>query len=204
MNCDEPRRRVPRCIGVPDLQSRSNASVQNSDHLPSDHDLVALINRGDDRAFDTLYARYRDWVAHRAVRCGAHGDEVLEVVQETFMYLARKVPELRLEARMTSFLHEVVRHCVMTIARRRRTALQPHLEPWANQDPLLSRDDLADALATLTHEHRETLLLRFADGLNLADISTRMQVPVGTVKSRLHHALRQLRGDPRARAALGA
>jgi RNA polymerase sigma-70 factor (ECF subfamily) len=55
-------------------------------------------------------------------------------------------------------------------------------------------------LANLTGEHRETLQLRFVEGLSLAEIAEAMDVPLGTVKSRLHHALRTLRDDKRTRS----
>ena len=62
-----------------------------------------------------------------------------------------------------------------------------------------SRNDLAIALANLSEEHRETLLLRYVDGMALAEIAEATNVPLGTVKSRLHNALEALRQDKRAR-----
>ena len=52
------------------------------------------------------------------------------------------------------------------------------------------------ALAGLAAERREVLTLRFVDGLSLAEIASTLHVPVGTVKSRLHLAIKQLRDDP--------
>ena len=52
------------------------------------------------------------------------------------------------------------------------------------------------ALAGLSAERREVLTLRFVDGLSLAEIAATLEVPVGTVKSRLHLAIKQLRDDP--------
>ena len=54
-------------------------------------------------------------------------------------------------------------------------------------------------LAGLSDDHREILLLRFVDGFTLDEIATALQIPIGTAKSRLHHAIAQLREDPRAR-----
>jgi RNA polymerase sigma-70 factor (ECF subfamily) len=58
---------------------------------------------------------------------------------------------------------------------------------------------LAAALANLSLEHREVLLLRFVDDLPLAEIAEAVDVPLGTVKSRLHNALEALKQDKRAR-----
>ena len=54
-------------------------------------------------------------------------------------------------------------------------------------------------LAGLPEEHRETLWLRHVDGLALAEIAEMLEVPLGTVKSRLHNGVRMLRDDPRTR-----
>ncbi len=51
-----------------------------------------------------------------------------------------------------------------------------------------------------TEEQREVLMLRFVDGLSLAEIGEAMDIPLGTVKSRLHNALQTLRQDERTRA----
>jgi len=64
----------------------------------------------------------------------------------------------------------------------------------------VSRDEsLTAALALLSDGHREVLLLRFVDGLSLAEIAETMNIPLGTVKSRLHNALETLRNDPRTK-----
>ena len=51
----------------------------------------------------------------------------------------------------------------------------------------------------LPEAQREVLLMRFVDGLTLAEIAEALAIPLGTVKSRLHNALRALRDDPRVR-----
>ncbi len=55
------------------------------------------------------------------------------------------------------------------------------------------RRDLEDLVRDLPESHRETVLLRFGDGLSLKEIATATEVPLGTVKSRLHHALARLK-----------
>ena len=52
-------------------------------------------------------------------------------------------------------------------------------------------------LAGLPEAHREVLLMRFVDGLALEEISVALDIPLGTVKSRIHNAVAALRKDPR-------
>ena len=65
--------------------------------------------------------------------------------------------------------------------------------------PQTSRAELAAALAGLHAEQREVVLMRFVDDMTLAEIAQALEVPTGTVKSRLHRALETLRNDPRTR-----
>ena len=62
-----------------------------------------------------------------------------------------------------------------------------------------SRSELARALAALSEAQREVLLARYVDGMTLAEIAGALDIPLGTVKSRLHNALRRLREDGRTR-----
>lgn len=76
----------------------------------------------------------------------------------------------------------------------------PELEaPPAAPTGETARDQLAAVVCGLGESHREVLLLRFVDGLSLGEIAGALEIPVGTVKSRLHHALDALRQDPRTK-----
>ena len=168
----------------------------------SDGELVAAINAGDAGAFDALYYRYRDWVASLARRFTGDADDALDVLQETFVYVARKVPHLALTAKMTTFLYPVVRN--LSLTHRRKPALASEeslaaLEAPLQSEPSADQADLATALARLPEGQRETLLLRFVDGFSLAEIAQALDVPLGTVKSRLHNSLTALRKDEQTR-----
>jgi RNA polymerase sigma-70 factor (ECF subfamily) len=171
----------------------------------TDQQLVAEINGGDAAAFEALYFRHRDWVVRLAHRFTGSEDLALDVMQETFLYLLRKFPGFRLTAQLKTFLYPAVKN--LSIAARQKAgryqsteAEQEFLEQLPDSPALPgARSDLAAALANLSEEHREVLLLRFVDGLPLAEIAEAVEVPLGTVKSRLHHALESLRNDPRAK-----
>ncbi len=81
-------------------------------------------------------------------------------------------------------------------ARRRRPihiALDPELSTPDANDGLARRDALAGAIRSLSGDHREVVVLRFYADLTVDQIAARTGVGAGTVKSRLHYALRQLR-----------
>jgi RNA polymerase sigma-70 factor (ECF subfamily) len=160
------------------------------DDRRSDEELVNAANAGESAAFDALYLRYREWVLRVALRFTQDRDDALDVLQETFLYLLRKFP-----------LYPAIRN--IALAQRRRRHGVPLRSPAAAADPPASTDDLTAVLAGLAEGQREVLLMRVVDDLSLAEIAAALEIPIGTVKSRLHGALERLRGDPRARRYFG-
>jgi RNA polymerase sigma-70 factor (ECF subfamily) len=175
----------------------------------SDLELVAAINRGDAAAFEVLYLRHRDWVAALAYRFTEDSDASLDVMQETFLYLLRKFPGFRLTANLKTFLYPAVRHLSLAVRRKagRYQATADDLEQLEQtpspSEPAAAASDLQIVLTALPEEQREVLLLRFVDGLSLAEIAEAMGIPLGTVKSRLHNALDTLRHDEHTRNYFG-
>ena len=166
-----------------------------------DEELLRRAATGDADAFETLYLRHRDWVHRLAWRFTGNTEDALDVLQETFIYVLRKLPDLRLTASMTTFLYPVVKHVSLNLRRRRRPSADEEILP-ALVDPTAPsapRAELAAALGSLPHEQREVVLMRFVDDMTLDEIAKALAVPTGTVKSRLHRALETLRDDPRTR-----
>lgn len=170
----------------------------------SDEELICAIEAGDAGAFDALYYRYRDWVVALAHRFTGNGDDALDVLQETFSYLIRKFPGFVLTARMTTFLYPVVKNLSLAIRRKRgrfagdEDALL-QVPAGDADDPRKSRTELAQVMSALPLTHREVVLMRFVDGMTLEEIAEALSIPLGTVKSRMHHALNVLREDARTR-----
>lgn len=153
-----------------------------------DRELIRAFQEGDRGAFDELYRRYRDWVHSLAFRfCGNRAD-ALDVLQEAFAYFFRKLPGFELRSQLKTFLYPVVKHLALS----RKEAARRHV-------PLVDRavdapvgDAAEDLLAGLPEEQREVVWLRFVDGYDLNGIAELLGVPLGTVKSRLHAALKTL------------
>lgn len=182
------------------------AWVELQDQLDprTDAQLIAAINTGDAAAFEVLYFRHRDWVVNLACRFTGTEDLALDVMQETFIYFLKKFPGFRLTANLKTFLYPAVKN--LSIAARRKSqryqsgeAEQILLANLRSDVATHETGDLAVVLANLSEDHREVLLLRFVDGLSLAEICEAVAIPLGTVKSRLHNALEMLRQDPRTR-----
>jgi RNA polymerase sigma-70 factor (ECF subfamily) len=165
----------------------------------SDEQLIERAGRGDAEAFEMLYHRHRDWVHRLAWRFTGNRQDALDVLQETFLYLLGKLPGLRLTASMTTFLYPVVKHLSLNLRRRRTEQVDEEVLAALPEPPTeqASRSELAAALNTLPDDQREVVLMRFVDDMSLDEIARALDVPTGTVKSRLHRALESLREDPR-------
>ena len=180
----------------------------------SDGELVDICNSGGRQeaihAFETLYRRHRDYVTRVCLRFGADHEIAGEVLQETFLYLLRKFPPtgdgLVLSAQLRSLLYPVAKNLTLDALRRREKfegsdALDPdrHADPRSAgpEDADLAR--LLSGLTSLSSQHREVLLLRFVDDLSLNEISEVLSIPLGTVKSRLHLAVKKLKSHPEIR-----
>lgn len=177
----------------------------NPSTAPSDEQLIAAINRGDTAAFQTLYHRYRDWVVRLAYRLTGDREIALDVMQETFSYLLGKFPGFTLTARMTTFLYPAVRHLAIA-HRRRRDRMQPTdpqtpepTDPHSAGPAVDVRAELAVVLSELDEPIRETILMRFVDDMSIEEIAAALDIPPGTVKSRLHNAIKRLRASPKLR-----
>jgi RNA polymerase sigma-70 factor (ECF subfamily) len=163
----------------------------------SDRQLIDAAKAGDLSAFEALYERYRDWVWRVALRVGGDRELALDVVQETFIHLLDRLPRFVLRAQLKSYLYPVARNLTITHLRRRREKVVA--DPPEGADVSSNPGEsgaVSAALGALSLEQREVLILRFADDLSLQEIATALEIPLGTVKSRLHHALASLRANP--------
>jgi RNA polymerase sigma-70 factor (ECF subfamily) len=162
---------------------------------PSDEALIQRANDGDDDAFAALYHRYRDWVAALAYRFTGNRDDALDVLQDVFAYFFGKFPGFELTSSLKTFLYPATKHIGLTKVRQRR----PNIDIGTVAGELLAPEssrlgpDLERALRALAPLHREILLLRFGDDLSLPQIAEALEIPLGTAKSRLHHALAAMR-----------
>jgi RNA polymerase sigma-70 factor (ECF subfamily) len=173
----------------------------------SDEELVEICNVADAheaaRAFEALYRRHRDFVLRVARRFTRDRELALDALQETFTYLLHKFPPagagLTLTARLPTLLYPAAKNAAITAVRKARRAAgagDAELDELAAEAPP-NVEPIDAALVALSPERREVLTLRFVDDLSLAEIAVALDVPLGTVKSRLHLALKELREDSR-------
>lgn len=171
----------------------------------SDNALIAVCNEGNAReaarAFDVLYQRHKDYVLRVALRFVPDTDTALDVLQETFLYLLRQFPPagpgIELTAQVTTLLYPVAKNTALTALRRGNRFPAADIEPdeLAETTEPGAAGDAAAVIAALPERQREVLRLRFVDGMTLAEIAQVLDIPLGTVKSRLHVGIGRLKSS---------
>ena len=162
--------------------------------------LVERARQGDDEAFTQLVDMDGDRCYAIAYRILRDVDRAKDAVQQAFLLAWRELPRLRDIERFEVWLYRLlVNACYEEARRHRRWATRVRVLPMegpAAPDPIVSIDDrdaLERAFQRLSPEHRAVFVMHHHAGLPLADIAEVVGVPVGTVKSRLHHSIQNLR-----------
>jgi RNA polymerase sigma-70 factor, ECF subfamily len=162
--------------------------------------LVERARDGDDVAFAELVDLDGDLCYGIAYRILRDVERAQDAVQQAYLIAWRELPRLRDAERFSPWLYRLlVNACYEELRRHRRWISRISVLPAdgpSGPDPIVSvvdRDALDRAFSRLTPEHRAVFVLHHHTGLPVADIADVVGVPVGTVKSRLHHATRSLR-----------
>jgi RNA polymerase sigma-70 factor (ECF subfamily) len=170
--------------------------------------LVERARKGDPDAFTDMVRHYDDDLRGLAYRILGDRDRMDDALQEAYLKAFRALPRFRGRSSLGTWLYRIVYNaCLDELARSRRhagAALEDVAEPADRRagvaDTAADRGDLARALASLTPQDRAAVLLVDAHGLDYREAAEVLDVPHGTVASRLHRARAALR---RALAAEG-
>ncbi len=166
--------------------------------------LVVRAQRGDREAFGELVEQFQPTVYAIALRRLANASDALELTQEVFLHVLRRIGQLREPERFAGWLRQVAVR--MAINRATRRVAPPSVEvgvlEGASQqtdeplEQLISRERaerLWEALGRLKSLDRQALDAFYIRGHSLLEIAEELGVPLGTVKRRLHTARKRLR-----------
>jgi RNA polymerase sigma-70 factor, ECF subfamily len=172
----------------------------------TDADLITAARAGDRAAIDELLARYEPSIYRFGLRMCGDEDAAREVLQETLLAAFRYLPGFRGDATLSTWLYQIARSfCIK--ARRGRHPTRSIDEEGAAElvDPAPAPDArvhareigerLASAIARLTADQREVLILRDVEGLSAEQAAQVAGIEVGALKSRLHRARIALRAE---------
>lgn len=170
-------------------------------------ELVRQAQRGDAEAFDSLARSVGDRCLGIAVRILRDLDLAEDAVQASLITAWTEIRTLRDPSRFEPWLHRILTNACYAEAGRRKRWTENlkilHVAGASAPDDYLTVDDrdlLERAFRRLTIQQRAILVFHHYLGLSLPEVAARTGLPLGTAKSRLHHATRALRASLEADA----
>jgi len=172
-------------------------------------ELVERAKRGDQDAFASLAAASADRCYALAYRILRDPHRAQDAAQQALLGAWRDLPTLRDVDRFDAWLHRLVVNACYVEARSERRwvakvrVLRSEPETTDIARGVVARDELESAFRQLSPEHRAVVVLHHHLGYQLTEIAETLGIPAGTARSRLHHAVKQLRtvldaGEPGA------
>ncbi|HEY7623868.1 MAG TPA: sigma-70 family RNA polymerase sigma factor [Candidatus Limnocylindria bacterium] len=181
----------------------------------TDRELVYAARDGEMPAFDALFYRYRDGIFRLGLAITKDPSAAEEIVVDTFARAHRALARLEPDDSLRPWLYRVAVNLSYNRRPRKNVVLSSlddaADEALANEEGSPSsvaeqaelRRLVLAAVEELGPKHRLVVVLHYLNGLNLTEIAEVVECPVGTVKSRLHYALRRLRTHLAAHPELG-
>lgn len=177
----------------------------------TDRELVSLTKSGQKKAFEVLITRWQNSIYTLCYRKLSHQEQAEELTQEIFLAAYRHLTSFRNESKFSTWLFQIaINRCKNLHGYRERRKHRAH-EPLEGTNPEIKRDFpdtapsadqvlhkkeqaklLQAALEKLDDKHKEVLILFDIQGIAQNEISTILNLPVGTIKSRIHRARGEL------------
>jgi RNA polymerase sigma-70 factor (ECF subfamily) len=175
-----------------------------------DRELIGDCLRGQTAAFGELVHRYQDRLYNTVYRLVGNAEDARDVVQDAFLNAFQSLDTFKGDAQFFTWLYRIAFNTAVSLKRKQRVTLrietasggggaQEPLDPSESSRPghaLEQAEDerrLHEALQKLSGEHRAVLILKDLEGLKYEEMADALQVPVGTIRSRLHRARVELR-----------
>lgn len=157
-----------------------------------DAELVAMAKGGCREAFDTLFARHRQFVFNVCYRVIGSRDDAVDVTQNTFVKAYRALSSFRGSSSFRSWLYRIaVNECRGLLRRKPVSDMQAIEEPEAvNSD---ERPEVRQALAELPVDLRTTLVLFYWQGMSCRELGLALGCSEGAARVRLHRARTQFK-----------
>jgi RNA polymerase sigma-70 factor (ECF subfamily) len=146
---------------------------------------------GERDAFRFLVERHQSQAIGHAMAILRNREDALDCLQEAFLDAFQGLSRFDITRRFYPWFYILLRNRCYKLANRRREAAP--LDEVTLLAPGGESPELEQALHSLDAEERELITLRHLDGLSYAELAERLEIPVGTVMSRLYHARRKMR-----------
>jgi RNA polymerase sigma-70 factor (ECF subfamily) len=161
--------------------------------------LLIRIRRGDPSALTELVKEWEPPLLAYLRRLLPSEDEAWDVLQETWIKAMRGLGDVRDLDAFPPWIYRIARNTAISHFRTRRPTEDPSDDDpltAETSDPEFSPEEFEAvhrAIENLSFHHREAIVLHFLDDLTIVEIAALLDIPPGTVKSRIHHGKRRIR-----------
>ena len=168
--------------------------------VDADDALIARFLAGHRNAFDSLFAKYQEYVYNIVYGIVGSPDEARDVSQEVFVQVFRSLPNFRRGSRFATWLYRIAVNRAVDSARaakgRRwlplmetlRAAPDPEASPSRSAELDAERTEIQNALMQVPIQHRDVLVLKYFQDLSVEEIAEVLGISVTAAKVRLHRA----------------
>ena len=167
----------------------------------SDIELVSRLAQGESAALDEIMRRHEDLVFAVCLRLMGSREAALDASQETFLTVFRKADRFKAEAAFTTWLYRVATNTCFDLLRKAKRRRADPLPEYHEPVDVTTLDDLEsvevrplidEALRSIPPDYRAAVVLSDLHGLGIAEIAEVLEIPEGTVKSRVFRGRRLL------------
>ncbi len=176
---------------------------------PTDLQLIEQVRQGDSRAFDELVRRYQDRLVHSLEYTFGSREDALDVAQQAFVLAWKKLSSFRGDSGFYSWLYRIARNVAISSARRPHlnSSSLDHMHEAAGFELTDQNQDSApdhamaqaeqvrlvqESLRQISEEFRQPLVLKEIDGFSYEQIAEILDIPLGTVRSRIFRGRQEL------------
>jgi RNA polymerase sigma-70 factor (ECF subfamily) len=173
---------------------------------PEEREWIRSCQRGNRKSFEPLVRKYQRRAYFTALGLLGNPEDALETSQEAFMRAFRALARFDADRPFYPWFYRILRNLCTNLLTRGRIRVADNADrilervpagPESNPERQVSRKEIQDtvwrALSFLPADHREILILREMQEMTYAEIAEQLEIPIGTVMSRLYHARRELR-----------
>jgi len=183
--------------------------MENSAGTPTDEDLILAFQNGDVSAFEEIVRRYRDPLFNFVVRLLGDAFFSEDIVQETFLRVYRNRHRYHQVAKFSTWIYTIASNLAKTELRRRKVRnffsisskgedekdydlVDTSSDIERDVDGALKSEIILKEINALPYHFKEAVLLRDIQDLSYEEISQILNVPLGTVKSRVNRGRSRL------------
>jgi len=161
--------------------------------MAADEKIAALLARGSrTEAFETLLDAHQDKVFRLCYSMLGNRAQAEDAAQESFLRIWKAIDRYRGESALGTWIFSIARNvCLTAIAKRRKIAPMEDAERGSPEPPRHERDMLR-LVAQLPDNYRQVVMLFYMEDRSYEEVARLLDLPLGTVKTYLHRARKQL------------